>query len=214
MTKRINSEMAGLARIICCCAAILSGCANLAPTAETSSAPASDSLPSLRILESRAKPDAKSGARQTTSLADTLPKVEISDQPSLPQAIDLTADQVDLFQRLRHGYAMPDLNDDLVLHHQQWYMNRPDYLRRMVDRSSRYLFHIVEELEKRGMPMELALLPMVESAYNPMAYSRAKASGLWQFIPATGKRYNLEQDWWKDERRDIVASTSAALDYL
>ncbi len=214
MTKRINSEMAGLARIICCCAAILSGCANLAPTAETSSAPASDSLPSLRILESRAKPDAKSGARQTTTLADTLPKVEISDQPSLPQAIDLTADQVDLFQRLRHGYAMPDLNDDLVLHHQQWYMNRPDYLRRMVDRSSRYLFHIVEELEKRGMPTELALLPMVESAYNPMAYSRAKASGLWQFIPATGKRYNLEQDWWKDERRDIVASTSAALDYL
>ena len=139
MTKRINSEMAGLARIICCCAAILSGCANLAPTAETSSAPASDSLPSLRILESRAKPDAKSGPRQTTTLADTLPKVEISDQPSLPQAIDLTADQVDLFQRLRHGYAMPDLNDDLVLHHQQWYMNRPDYLRRMIDRSSRLI---------------------------------------------------------------------------
>ena len=109
---------------------------------------------------------------------------------------------------------MPELNDDLVLYHQQWYLNRPDYLRRMVDRSSRYLHHIVEELDKRGMPMELALLPMVESAYNPMAYSRSKASGLWQFIPATGKRYNLDQDWWKDDRRDIVASTAAALDYL
>ena len=75
-------------------------------------------------------------------------------------------------------------------------------------------FYIVEELEKRGMPMELALLPMVESAYNPMAYSRAKASGLWQFIPSTGKRYKLDQNWWKDERRDILASTTAALDYL
>jgi membrane-bound lytic murein transglycosylase D len=84
----------------------------------------------------------------------------------------------------------------------------------MVERSRLYLYHIVDELDKRGMPMELALLPMVESAYNPMAYSRAKASGLWQFIPATGKRYKLGQDWWSDERRDIVASTSAALDYL
>ena len=109
---------------------------------------------------------------------------------------------------------MPDINSDLVLYHQQWYLNRPDYLRRTVERSSRYMYHIVEELDKRGMPMELALLPMVESAYNPMAYSRSKASGLWQFIPATGKRYNLDQDWWKDERRDIVASTAAALDYL
>ena len=109
---------------------------------------------------------------------------------------------------------MPDINNDLVLYHQQWYLNRPDYLRRMVERSSPYLHHIVEEIEKRGMPMELALLPMVESAYNPMAYSRARASGLWQFIPATGKRYRLDQNWWKDERRDIVASTSAALEYL
>jgi membrane-bound lytic murein transglycosylase D len=84
----------------------------------------------------------------------------------------------------------------------------------MVERSSLYLYHIVEELAKRGMPMELALLPMVESAYNPMAYSRSKASGLWQFIPSTGRRYKLDQDWWKDERRDILASTDAALEYL
>ena len=84
----------------------------------------------------------------------------------------------------------------------------------MVERSSRYLHHIVEEIEKRGLPTELALLPMVESAYNPMAYSRSHASGLWQFIPATGKNYKLEQNWWIDQRRDVVASTSAALDYL
>ena len=84
----------------------------------------------------------------------------------------------------------------------------------MIDRSRKYLFHIVEALERRGMPTELALLPMVESAYNPMAYSRAHASGLWQFIPSTGRNYNLDQNFWYDARRDILASTNAALDYL
>ena len=143
-----------------------------------------------------------------------LPKIEVSVPHQAPQAIDLTSDSAELFQRMRNGFSMPDINSDLVLYHQQWYMNRPDYLRRMVERSSLYLYYIVDEIEKRGMPMELALLPMVESAYNPMAYSRAKASGLWQFIPSTGKRYKLDQSWWKDERRDIVASTTAALDYL
>lgn len=145
---------------------------------------------------------------------DSLPVVEISAPSPALEVIDLTSDADELFKRMRNGFSMPDINSDLVLYHQQWYMNRPDYLRRMVERSSRYLFHIVEELEKRSMPTELALLPMVESAYNPMAYSRAKASGLWQFIPSTGKNYNLKQNWWIDERRDIVASTSAALDYL
>jgi membrane-bound lytic murein transglycosylase D len=91
---------------------------------------------------------------------------------------------------------------------------RPDYLQRVFERSRIYLHHIVEELEKRGLPTELALLPMVESAFNPMAYSRAHASGLWQFIPGTGRRYELQQNWWYDGRRDIVDSTAAALDYL
>ena len=81
-------------------------------------------------------------------------------------------------------------------------------------RSSLYLYHVVEELEKRNMPTELALLPFIESAYNPMAYSRAHASGMWQFIPSTGKNFNLRQDWWHDQRRDVVASTDAALNYL
>ncbi|MFA7293339.1 MAG: LysM peptidoglycan-binding domain-containing protein [Rhodocyclaceae bacterium] len=143
-----------------------------------------------------------------------LPTTELAAPPSLPGTIDLTTAPDDLFERIRNGFAMPNLTGDLVLTQQQWYINRPDYLRRMVDRSSRYLHHIVEELEKRGMPTELAFLPMVESAYNPMAYSRAHASGLWQFIPSTGKNYNLKQDWWIDERRDVVAATSAALDYL
>ena len=131
-----------------------------------------------------------------------------------PQNIDLTNQPNDLWIRIRNGFAMTDLNDDLTLHYQQYYQNRPDALRRMVERSRPIMHHIVEELEARGMPTELALLPMVESSFNPMAYSRAHAAGLWQFIPATGKRFNLEQNWWQDQRRDIVASTSAALDYL
>lgn len=145
---------------------------------------------------------------------EALPVLELPKIPQLPNTIDLTSDPSDLFERLRNGFSMPNINTDLVLHHQQWFMTHPGHLRRVVERSSLYLYHIVEELNKRGMPTELALLPMVESAYNPMAYSPARASGLWQFIPSTGKNYKLQQDWWVDERRDIVASTTAALDYL
>ena len=111
---------------------------------------------------------------------------------------------------MRQGFSMPNINNALVLHHQQWYLNHPESLRRMVERSSRYLHHIVEEIEKRGMPMELALLPMVESAYNPTAYSRSHASGLWQFVPATGKQYKLEQNWWADGRRAMISTSAFA----
>ncbi|MCP5228659.1 MAG: LysM peptidoglycan-binding domain-containing protein [Candidatus Accumulibacter sp.] len=143
-----------------------------------------------------------------------LPVIEVTAPAPVPETIDLTYESAEIFQHLRRGFSMPNINNELVLHHQQWYLNRPDYLRRMIERSSRYLHFIIVELEKRGMPMEIALLPMVESAYNPTAYSRSHASGLWQFVPATGKQYNLEQNWWVDERRDIVQSTAAALDYL
>jgi len=128
--------------------------------------------------------------------------------------IDLTAPPDDLWQRIRNGFSMPNLDSPLVAEKTAWYAARPEYLKRMFERSRRYLHHIVEELERRGMPTELALLPMVESSFNPLAYSRAHASGLWQFIPGTGKRYELQQNWWFDARRDIVASTAAALDYL
>jgi len=169
--------------------------------------------------ETSQSPEPETVTNQNTQMPpdginENLPVIELTETTQSAEAIDLTSESEDVFQRMRNGFSMPDINSDLVLYHQQWYLNRPDYLRRMVERSSLYLHHIVEELDKRDMPMELALLPMVESAYNPMAYSRAKASGLWQFIPSTGKRYNLDQDWWKDERRDIVASTAAALDYL
>ena len=214
MPQRINLAKVRIALVVGI-VSLLTGCATV--TQETDRQPSSSApnsvLQSLRMpgTESTAKttPPANSDANATK-----LPVVEVDAPKSLPEAIDLTSEADELFQRMRNGFSMPDINTDLVLYHQQWYLNRPDYLRRVVERSSRYMYHIVEELEKRGMPMELALLPMVESAYNPMAFSRAKASGLWQFIPATGKRYNLDQNWWKDERRDIVASTAAALDYL
>jgi membrane-bound lytic murein transglycosylase D len=142
------------------------------------------------------------------------PVMEIGDPLPPISTIDLTTPPDDLWERIRNGFAMPDLDSELVARHQAYYLNHPQYLLRITERSRRYLHHIVEEIERRGMPMELALLPMVESAFNPMAYSRARASGLWQFIPSTGRNYQLKQDWWVDQRRDIVASTSAALDYL
>jgi len=139
---------------------------------------------------------------------------EVTDPLSIAHTIDLTASPDDLWERIRTGFGMRDLSGPLVLDRQIWYASRPSLIKNMLQRSRRYLYHIVEELERRGMPSELALLPMVESAFNPMAYSRAKASGLWQFIPSTGRTYNLKQNWWIDARRDVVASTAAALDYL
>ena len=120
----------------------------------------------------------------------------------------------DLWERIRRGYAMPDLDNDLVRDRERWYASRPEYIERMTDRSSKYLFHIVEELERRNMPTELALLPFIESAFNPQAISSAKAAGMWQFMPATGKHFELKQNAFRDDRRDVLASTRAALDYL
>jgi membrane-bound lytic murein transglycosylase D len=119
-----------------------------------------------------------------------------------------------LWERIRRGYGMPDLDNELVRDREQWYSSRPDYIFRMTDRSRKYLFHIVEELELRGMPTELALLPFIESAFNPQAVSTAKAAGMWQFMPATGKYFELKQNAFRDDRRDVLASTRAALDYL
>jgi membrane-bound lytic murein transglycosylase D len=127
---------------------------------------------------------------------------------------DLTSPDTDLWARIRRGFQMPDLQSDLVDMQTQWYVERPDYVQRMTERSQKYLYHIVEELEARHMPTELALLPFIESAYNPQALSVAKAAGMWQFVPGTGRTYNLRQNMWQDERRDVLASTSAALDYL
>ncbi len=123
-------------------------------------------------------------------------------------------DAPDLLERLRDGFAMPDLNNDLVQKYQTYYTKNPGAMRRLLENGRRYLYYVLEELERRGMPSELALLPMVESSYNPKALSPARASGLWQFIPSTGRNYGLSQSWWEDNRRAVVSSTGAALDYL
>jgi membrane-bound lytic murein transglycosylase D len=119
-----------------------------------------------------------------------------------------------LWERIRRGFGMPNLETPLAENRTRWYANQGEYIDRMAQRSRRYLFHIVEEIERRGMPTELALLPFVESAFQPEAISSAKAAGLWQFIPSTGKDYALSQNMWHDERRDVIESTRAALDYL
>jgi len=120
----------------------------------------------------------------------------------------------DLWDRIRKGFAMPDINDPLVAKWEQWYRERPDYVARMIDRSRRYLYYVVVEVEKRQMPLEIALLPMVESAFNPQAVSVARAAGMWQFMPSTGTHYGLQQNFWFDSRRDVVAATDSALNYL
>jgi len=147
-----------------------------------------------------------------------------AESPANLQALDVheskssqvaaTATPADLWERIRQGYGMPNLASNLVRDREQWYSARPDYIFRMTERSRKYLFHIVEELEMRNMPTELALLPFVESAFNPQAVSSAKAAGMWQFMPATGKSFELKQNVFRDDRRDVLASTRAALDYL
>ncbi len=127
---------------------------------------------------------------------------------------DTALAQTDVWQRIRNGFAMRELDSPLVQRNRQWYAGKPEYMARMTGRAQRYLYFIVEEVERRGMPMEIALLPIIESAFHPGAYSVASASGIWQFIPSTGKNFGMDQNWWYDGRRDIVSATHGALDYL
>ena len=138
------------------------------------------------------------------------PRIDLSTQ----SLSSLTAPSSNLWLRIQNGFAMPELNSPLVITQTRWLAARPDYVQRSMARSSRYLFYIVEEVNLRGMPTEIALLPFVESAFNPVAKSTAKAMGIWQFMPATGKDFKLTQNVFRDERRDVLQSTHAALDYL
>ena len=130
-------------------------------------------------------------------------------------ADSLLAIEADLWQRIRDGFSLEHhLDEARVQSELRWYANHPEYLNRVAVRASRYLFHIVEALEQRQMPMEMALLPIVESAFDPFAYSHGRASGLWQFIPATGRTYGMQVDYWHDGRRDVRAATTGAINYL
>ena len=124
----------------------------------------------------------------------------------------------DIWHIVNKGYRIPDPKKKwakkVVKKYERWYSNHPVYTYRMFERTKRYIYYVVQEVQKRNMPMEIALLPIIESAYNPIARSNMKAVGLWQFIPSTGKNYGLQQDWWKDERSNVILSTNASLNYL
>ncbi len=146
-------------------------------------------------------------------LASSAPAVTPSSAAS-EHAENAVTNQIDVWQRIRNGFAMPDMNNKSVTRFERWYADRPDYVERMTERARRYLYFIVDEVEKRHMPSEIALLPMIESAFNPAANSIARASGIWQFIPSTGKNFGMQQNWWYDGRRDVISATKGALDYL
>ncbi|HEY1287901.1 MAG TPA: transglycosylase SLT domain-containing protein [Burkholderiales bacterium] len=179
-------------------AALLQGCAGTWP-------PAPEQAPEAARL-----PPFEGEHRVVVEPLRGITKVDLVTRPTDAGKPD---PQKDLWARIRKGFAMPDLDNALVRRRTREYAASSE-LQRMFDRSRIYLYHIVEEIEKRGLPTELALLPMVESQFNPMARSPRHASGLWQFVPGTGKRFDLKQNSWYDGRRDIVDSTDAALDYL
>jgi len=191
--------------------AVFASVALLAACASTPTPPGADAsgVPTA-LTSSRSGKDPLNSLSADKTVAPGAVKIN-PDQPGLDW---LRGPSSDIWDRIRRGFAMQDLEGTLVDDRTQWYAQRPEYMERMVARSSRYLYHIVEELERRNMPTELALLPFVESAFNPQAQSSAKAAGMWQFIPSTGKSYNLKQNMFRDERRDVLASTDAALDYL
>jgi len=232
-----SSSRLPLRSLIVLCAALLSACAS-SPVRPTAAASAASDGPRVfpraqgtQLLLDAAPVDptppvvaAAGPAAPTSPAAMATPSAETDEavagapiDPLRPdRPIDLYDDTAskDLWVRVRRGFGMPDLSDDFVRNREQFYAGKPDYVKRMTERGGRYLFHVVEEVEKRGMPTELALLPFIESAFNPQAMSSARASGMWQFIPATGKDYALKQNLFRDDRRDVLASTRAALDYL
>lgn len=185
-------------------AVTLAGCAQL-PTDRDNKGDTYSLLPLPSFLKSNSKPQFSPWHFESLSLCQ-IQGTEL-DEFSLPVKIDL-------WDRVRNGFAFEPLINKRIQQEINWYAKHPAYLERVSERAEKYLFFIVEELEKRGLPLELALLPIVESAFDPFAYSHGRAAGMWQVIPGTGKMLGLKQNWWYDGRRDIVASTDAALNYL
>nr|WP_297524336.1 transglycosylase SLT domain-containing protein [uncultured Roseateles sp.] len=196
---------------------VLAACATNAPRADNQEAQAvaQQTVQAVEAAASAVPSPATPVARVATAPEEKL-DVLLEDNLNPGEKVDLDAPKthVDLWARMRAGMAMPELDNDLVRKAEDWYSSRPDYVARMTGRGSLYLYHVVEEVQKRGMPMELALLPFVESAFRNDAQSSAKAVGMWQFMPATGRDFDLKQNIFRDDRRDVLASTKAALDYL
>ena len=138
---------------------------------------------------------------------------DVADATETPEIITEVV-ITDVWERASAKFALTIPDDARVTAQKKWYLKHPEYMSRVVKRAKPFLYYIVEEIEKRDMPMELVLLPIVESAFDPFAYSHGRAAGMWQFVPATGKRFGMDQTWWYDGRRDVIASTQGALDYL
>lgn len=223
MTKTSQAQPGATSRIIAWLALsvlLLAGCASApsSPSSASSTTVPPDAVRTAtpapgKTLDTAAAASVAAAASEPAEVA-TAPVPVDPLRPGIRLDLDDRSARVDLWQRVRRGFAMPDLDSELVRDRERWYVAHPDYVARMTERGGRYLFHIVEELDKRAMPMELALLPFIESAYNPQAMSVARASGMWQFIPSTGRDFELKQNMFRDDRRDVLASTRAALDYL
>ena len=210
-----SNQAALLAALLATFALFTAGCSHVA------TAPSEDEDPELVAADddSPAEPtkvdEADIGIAGPSQIEDAIETLDAqAGGQSLVTVGGAEAANGDLFARIRGGFTIEDIDRPEIDRELAWYVNHPAYLDRTFKRGERYLYHIVNELEARKMPLELALLPVVESAFNPVAYSRARASGLWQFIPATGRRFGLKQNWYYDGRRDVTAATTAAMDYL
>ena len=182
---------------------LLAGCAHLPDRTEPR-----DRLPEAPVLADRSPAAAEPRSPEEEAHGGTrgLPR-------NVARVPDAEASR-DLFDRMRSGFGLPRVKQLSVIREIDWYLGHSAFLERAFGRGKRYLHHIVAQLEARNMPRELALLPVVESAFDPFALSRCSASGLWQFMPRTGRHYGLDQDWWTDGRRDVLEATRAALDHL
>jgi membrane-bound lytic murein transglycosylase D len=216
-----SSIRAGLYAILAAAAFITAGCSTVATVPEDADTQDDEALvEEVELDPAVTKVDEAdigvSGPEQIEEAIETLDAQTESSPPLVSSSGGVsTAPAVgDLFERIRSGFVIEDVDHDAIDREERWFASHPSYLDRTFKRGERYLYHIVKQIEARKMPLELALLPVVESAFNPVAYSRARASGLWQFIPGTGRRYDLKQNWYYDGRRDVIVATDAALDYL
>jgi membrane-bound lytic murein transglycosylase D len=180
--------------------AALAGCAQ--QPIKQSESPAVEPIPAVQ-----------STANSNTATSTPATKLSVAAREPVVAA-ESCKEPYDIWVRIRSGFILPDKEKPGVEPDQLWFSRHQQYLDRVSERATPYIHFIVESLEERGMPTELALLPVVESAYQPFAYSHGRAAGLWQFIPGTGTRFGLRQNWWYDGRRDVAMATKAALDYL
>ena len=196
-------------------ALMLAACAATVPVATDTTDTNAGAQAPLTTIDVPAVQAAASAIAASTDTASSVAEAPIDPlRPEVPIDLNDRSAQTDLWQRVRNGFGIANLDDSYVRKREQYFASQPEYVQRMAERGGRYLFHIVEEVQKRNLPSELALLPFIESAFNPQAMSSARAAGMWQFMPATGRVYDLKQNVFRDDRRDVLASTRAALDYL